>query len=111
MATPKILYKGQPGTGAGNLGSAVPAGKKWVIKQIVLVNTTATAATVTLDLNDSGEAGAQVTNRIVGGVSVAANDVVTLDLSAVLDAAGQINGLQGTAAAITVHVYGYEVSA
>lgn len=71
------------------------------MKNILLCNTTGTAATVTLTA--AGQ-------TIINALSVAANDTVSLDLSLVMSATDTITGLQGTASAISVYVSGVEVA-
>lgn len=93
-------YEGQPGTVTGVLAT-VPADHKWTSVQVLLANTTGSAATITL-----GKNGSAAVNQFVPSVSIPANTVETLDLGSgvVLEAGDTIDGLQGTSSAITVYV-------
>lgn len=94
------VYEGQPGTVTGVLAT-VPAATKWFSLQIVVCNTTGSAATVTLGKNGITDA-----ECFIKAASIPANTTETLDLGTgvVLDATDTIDGLQGTSAAITVHI-------
>ena len=98
--TPKKLYAGLPGTASTTLYT-VPANTTTIVKNIVLCNTTGTAATVTLT------AGGQT---IINAFSIEANNTKTLDLSLVMAATDTITGLQVTASAVSVYVSGVEVA-
>lgn len=99
----RVYGPDQPGTSTGVLYT-VPASRRVVLKQVVLANTSAGAATVTL-----GIGGTAAADQIVPAVSIPANTVETLDCSQVLEAAETIDGLQGTGAAITVTISAYVV--
>jgi hypothetical protein len=105
--TPKKLYTGQPGTTATTLYTA-PASTTTIIKNIIICNTTATDATLTLSLVPSGGS-AGTTNRIMSALVIKANDTVAMDLSGLLSTGDFISALQGTSAALTVHISGVEV--
>jgi hypothetical protein len=102
----KRLYTGQPGTALGTLVAAQTV-KYWV-KSIVLHNTTTTDATVKLNLVPSGGT-AGVPNQLVDH-TVKAKDTVILNDVETLEVGDTIQGLQGTASAVTVHISGVEVS-
>jgi hypothetical protein len=95
------FYKGQPATTDAALYT-VPGGQKIIVKQVVIANTTATAATITLGVGTSSTAA----NQFVPAVSIPANTVETLEMALVLTAAETLNGLQGTSSAITVMISG-----
>lgn len=97
---PLQVYGAQPGIGSAVLAT-VPALKRWMSVQVILANTTALPATVTLGKNGSAAA-----NQFVPAVSIPGNTTETLDLGTglVLSAGDTIQGLQGTAAAITVFI-------
>lgn len=105
--TPKKLYTGQPSTSATTLYTA-PASTTTIIKNIIICNTTATAATLTLNLVPSAGA-ATSANRIMSALNVQPNDTVTVDLSGILATGDFISALQGTSSALTVHITGVEV--
>lgn len=101
MATlPKKLYVGTPGTTSATFYTT-PASTNTILKNIVLTNTTATAAIVTI--NVAGKA-------IVSGYTVQPNDTVVIDLSLVLNATDTITGVQTTASAVNVFLSGVEVA-
>lgn len=106
--TPKRFYLGQPGTSNTTLAT-VPSNKTWIVKQIMLTNTTSSDATVTLYLVPSGSS-ASASNMIVPGITIYAKSVVTIDLSQVMTAGDFFVGIQGTANAITIVISGVEVS-
>lgn len=113
VASPQQLYQGQPGTAVSTLYTA-PASSGNVpspcataqITELILANNTATAAAVTLYLvPNGGTAGAA--NAILAAVSVAANDTKYLsDLKTLFPPGASLQGLQATAAAITVTASG-----
>lgn len=96
------LYQGQPGTSDAALYTA-PGSTDVKVNSIVICNTTASPATLTLNVR-TGAVGA--TNRILSAFSVAGNDTVTLETPVMLTAADVISGLQGTASALTVTISG-----
>lgn len=83
----------------------VAASKRVTLKQIIVANTTATVATVTV-----GQSGTAAANQFIPAVSIPGNTVVTFDLTLVLEATETIDGLQGTASAITLTISGVEES-
>lgn len=104
------LYQGQPGISSATLGTAVPASTDWRLTEIVLCNTTATAASVSVSVVPSGGT-AGVTNRIVEQMSIpgygASNsNTVVIGLNTVLTTGDFLAGVQGTTGAITVTITG-----
>lgn len=87
----------------------MPAGTKVILKQVLLANTAAAAATVSISLVPSGGT-AGAANRIVPTVSVAANSVAAIDMSQVMEAGDFLSAVQGTLGAITVTISGVVVS-
>lgn len=105
--TIKKMYQGQPSTSIGT-HYTVPASTKSIIKQIVICNTTAATATVTIHVVANGGSNTAA-NMITNALPVGANDTITLDLSVVMDTAGDtIRALQGTSSAITLTISGVE---
>jgi hypothetical protein len=103
----KSLYTGQPATTLGTLVSAIATGVQVKVQNVILCNTTGAAATITLyKVPSAGTAG--VTNAILSSFSVAASDTVVIDLDMNLVEGHTIQGLQGTAGAITVDINGVE---
>lgn len=98
------LYQGQPTTSEATLYT-VAALTNVKLQSIIVCNTTATAATLSLSVvTAAGTAG--VTNRILAAFSVAANDTVTIDVPVEMGAADFLSGLQGTASALTLTISG-----
>ncbi len=104
--TPKQMSVAAVGTSDTLLYTA-PAGGA-IIKEITVTNTTATAATLTLGFPAAGALAA--TNYFLGAQSFAANSETTFPLSQVLTNAQTIRALQGTSAALVVHISGIEIS-
>lgn len=105
--TPKKMYVGQPGTTATTLYT-VPASTSAIVKNIIVCNTTASSATVTISFVPTGGT-AGSTNRVFNTYTVLPNGTATIDLSNVLNTGDFINALQGTSGAITLHISGVEV--
>lgn len=113
---PKQFYKGQPGTTVDILytAPAVPTianqvglNPKAAAKEFWIANVTATAATITLYIIESG--GLVADNRaIMKGVSIQANTSYQVTGNFNIEAGGTVQGLQGTASAITVEISGVE---
>lgn len=106
--SPKRFYIGQPGTTNTNLGT-VPTGKTWIVKQILLANTSSSDATVTIYFVPTGGT-AGTSNMVVPGITVSAKSLVTIDMAQVLTAGDFFVGVQSTSGAITVLISGVEVS-
>lgn len=106
VATVKRLYgPAQPATTNATLYT-VPAITKTIVKEIIISNTTATAATISLAINGTA---ATAANLFLSGYSIPANDVRVFSLSTSLGtAADTVQGLQGTASALTVTISGVE---
>jgi hypothetical protein len=109
---PVKIYAGQPGTSAGTLYTCAQ-GEQIVVDNVIVCNTTGTAAVFTLDVVPSGGT-AGVTHRIAAALSVAANATVSLaaslaPLGIVLEEGDTLNGLQVTSGALTLTVTGRAV--
>lgn len=106
--TNRTFYEGTPGTSSATLATC-PAGEEWLIDEIEADNTTASAATLTVNHVPAG--GAVATgNQLVSAQSLAANINTNALLS---NPAGirmgpgdKLAGLQGTASAINVRIAG-----
>src|SRR5437870_2744836 len=103
--TPKRMYFGTPGITDATAYTAPSATPAAIVKQIMMTNTTATAATLSIGLNGTA---ATAANQIVAAVSVPASGVITLDLSLVLITGETLHILQGTASALNVIISGVE---
>jgi len=97
---PKRFYKGTVGTTASTVYT-VPASTSAIVSNIVLINKTGSAATVTVTV-----AGIE----IVASYSVAANDTVVIDLSLFMNTGETITVQAGTANAINIYISGVEVA-
>jgi hypothetical protein len=115
VPTPQRLYQGQPATTEAELYTA-PAnttnnpspGATAILKSMVICNTTASAATLTLYLVPSGgSAGAG--NMLYNALSVAAGATTVIDLEQYMEAGEFLAGLQGTASALTVTLSGVTI--
>jgi hypothetical protein len=84
-----------------------PAAVTTIIKQVVLANTTGSAATVTLRIVPTGQATA-AQYSIAEAVSIAPNSTVTLDLAQVLNPGDFITAHQGTSSAVAVTISGVQ---
>jgi hypothetical protein len=109
IASPQRLYTGQPGTGATTLCVA-PAvsvnvtglSATTIVKEVMLCNTTALPATVTMGIN-----GVAAADQIIGTLTIAANDTKIISfMNTMLSAGDTLQALQGTGSAITVTVSG-----
>ena len=90
-------------TSAATALYTVPTGYTAIVKQIVVTNTTGTAATFTMYIG-AVSAG----NALFSGTSVAANDTVIINLSQVLGTGEILRALSGTNAALNLTVSGVE---
>lgn len=100
--TPSRLYFGQPSTGDTTLFTASTT--YVILKEVVVTNTTATAATFNLALNGTS---ATASNCFLGyQYSVGANSTVVFALSTVLANTNTIHGLQATSGALSVTISG-----
>lgn len=104
--TPTQFYIGQPATGAGtNLYTATGS---CILKQIVLSNVTTSGGTVTLYLRPLGAAAA-VGNALLTAVNIPSNSIMTLDVTWVLNNTDIITAINGTAATVTIAIFGVVV--
>lgn len=113
--TPAQLYQGQPGTTENSLTlrpfgtTSVPQNTKVIVKQIIMANTSTSAASVSVSFVRSGDAASNA-NRIVPNVTIDGNSMLVLDLHQVLEAGDFISAMQSTANAITLTISGVVVS-
>jgi|GEM_PF-2143474 hypothetical protein len=115
-ASARQMYQGQPGTAATTLYTA-PAVSSNVtspsatayITEIILTNTTATDAKITLGIVPNGSS-LGVGNEIMTAVTVPANSVQYFSgLKTYMNAQSFLSALQTTASAITLTISGVEV--
>lgn len=83
----------------------VPGATSAIVRSIVLVNTSASPVIVSLFVNGSGAA-----NKILDAYSIPANTRVELNAVMTLAATNTIQGVAGTAAVVTMSVFGLEIS-
>jgi hypothetical protein len=107
-ANPKKLYQGQPGTGAAaTVYTALVGGA--MITTISMCNTTANAAKFRLHIVPAAGAAA-VGNAVFYDYSVGGNDTPVLETAIPLASGDMIQVTQTTASAITLGIFGLEVS-
>lgn len=85
------------------------SGVKSVIKEILIANPTATAATVTVNLVPLAGAASQ-SNEVLGAVTLSGNSTLTFKCSQVLEIGDFIVAKAGTASALNIIVSGVEVA-
>lgn len=81
---------------------------KAVVKQILVSNTSASSATVTIHIVPALGTASSAT-KIIPEVSVAANSVITFDVTQVLNVGETLQALASTGSAINAIISGYEV--
>lgn len=106
--TPKRLFQVQAGT-SETTQYTVPASTSTILKEIVIANTTGSAATIAVSLVASGGT-AGASNRVIPTVSIAANTLVSLTFNQVLATGGFISTIAGTATALTLTASGVEIT-
>ena len=104
----KMLAQVQPGTSATTIYGAVPANHETIIKQIKVVNNHDSAVTITLFPADGATTATEAT-CILPPVSMAAGSFAIDDSTITMEAGDYLRGTAGTAAQITVTVYGDEI--
>lgn len=105
---PTKLAQAAPSTTAATTIYTVPGGRTTTVKNIIVANVTAAAATATISfVPGGGTAGAA--NRIMHSVVVQPNALVTLDLTQVLNAGDFISVQVGTANALVFTISGVEL--
>jgi hypothetical protein len=100
----KSLYQGQPGTSVATAYTA-PGATDVKVTSLVLCNTTATLATVTLYVVPSGGT-AGVTNTVLAALSINPNSTTIIDTSIYMTTGDFLAALQGTSGAITATISG-----
>ena len=101
-ASGRIYGPAQPGTSNATLYT-VPAVTTVVVRSIHVCNNTASAATISLAINGTA---ATAANCWLSALSIPANSVFDWSGFMHLSAADTIQGLQGTASALTVIISG-----
>lgn len=102
--TYKVLSQSQiPAAAAAQY--TVPGATQAIVRSIVLVNTTGAPVTVSLFVNGSAAA-----NKILDTYSIPANTRVELNAVMTLAATNTIQAVASSAAAVTMSVFGLEIS-
>lgn len=95
-------------TSAATVYTVTAPKTKGVIKQILVSNTSASTATVTLHIVPALGA-ASAANKIIPEVSLAANSVITFDVTQVMEVGETLRALASAATSVNLIVSGYEV--
>lgn len=106
--TPKRLFQSQIGT-SETTKYTVPASTSCIIREVLVANTTASAANFEMSFVDSGGTAGD-SNRVVPTVSIPAKTVVSFTYYEVLATGGFISTKAGTATALTVTASGVEIT-
>ena len=101
--TPVNIYRGAASLTTTTVLNTVPASTKWVVTNIIVTNTAASAGTFTLAMGPSGSQVAFATT-----VAIAANSIATFDIKQVLATAEVITG-GASATTINFHIAGMAV--
>ena len=100
----RLYGPAQPGTGNATLYT-VPGATTCVIRHMRVMNTTGSAATISVAINGTA---ATAANCLLYAFSIPANSVYDWTGFIPLAAADTIQGLQGTGSALTVTIGGVE---
>lgn len=103
----RLYGPAQPGTTNATLYTSA-ASTQTIVKSVTLVNTTGTAATITLAINGTSDTAAN--HWLLSAYSVPPNGFVHIPVWEVLEATDTIQGKQGTSAAITATISGVKVT-
>jgi len=111
LTKPKVIYRGQPGAVEAKIYT-VPEGNgnPILVKEIIITNTTAVAATITLSVVPAGGT-AGVTNRIKVAEEIAASKSETIEVEIPMQIGDFISAVQGTAGSLTLTISGEEILA
>jgi hypothetical protein len=85
------------------VGSAVPANRQWVIKQLVVCNTDGADRLVYLAIGSAATAA----NRLMSALPIAAGDTLVWDTPLVMNASEQLFGYADTGSVVTVTAMGW----
>jgi len=104
----KVLYRGLIGTVEETVYT-VPAATTTIITGMVVCNNTALAATLTLSVVPD-EGAADLPNRIMNTEEIDGRESTSLKYTLPMQTGDFISGLQGTENALTVTIYGVEIT-
>lgn len=102
------LYRGQPDVAIESLYD-VATGTTIIVKEIVLVNTAAATANISLYFVPVAGTAAD-SNLIVSDNPINANDTIIVELSTILPVGEAIKAIQTTTGAITTHISGVVIT-
>lgn len=105
---PRRLAQSYPASTAETTIYTVAGGRRAIVKQIILANSSASAATASLSFVSSGGT-AGVSNRSFTGIQIASAQVLLFDLSQVLEAGDFISVQVSTGSSIVFTVSGVEL--
>jgi hypothetical protein len=106
MLTPTVLYRGQPGNTTTTLYTVTnTAGKHAIVKNIMICNPTAAAATISVASVASGGSESDA-NRFLKDIPVGAKTTIQLDLSMVLAQNESLRATASASATLTVIISG-----
>ena len=97
--TPIAIYRGAASTTTTTTLGTVPAGKTWIITNIVVTNTSSSLQSYTLSLDGVS---------IATSVGISANDSVAIDMKQVLAATKVVAG-GASATSVNFHISGVEI--
>lgn len=106
--TPKRLYSGQPAFAGATLYTASGT-TTTILKAITATNTVSTSATFTINVVPAASS-ATFSNRIISSVALTGNATITFENIGMLNNLDAIYATQGTTNAISLHIYGVEVT-
>ena len=98
--TPIAIYRGAASTTTTATLGTVPAGKTWIITNIVVTNTAGSSATYTMALDGTS---------IATTVTIGALDSIVIDMKQVLAATKTITG-GASATTVNFHISGVEIA-
>lgn len=102
--TYKVLYQGQLSTASGTVYT-VPSGAQAIVKSMRIVNTSASAATIKL-----WQGGSADSNVILPATSIDAGGFAEFEGTLTMAASTTLVAQAGAATAITLTVYGLEIT-
>lgn len=107
--TPKVLYLTNYPSTSGSVLYTTPNTSSVIVKNIVLTNTTAAEAVISLHVVPVGNT-AQASNAILYNFGITARGVSTLDCSIVMTGDTFLYATNGTNNGITVTISGVEIT-
>lgn len=100
-----FLARSRPASTSATTIYTTPTSRKTALRNLILANTTAAAATISVSVVPSGGTAGD-DNRILKNVSIPANSTTFIDLDVTMNAGDFISIQQGTASAIVTTASG-----